>query len=164
MRRMTQLRGESIFLTSDGEPAPLPDQTPAANEAAAVTPLTADSIELAVRLTRDIDPAATDLGIWIADPSTPLVALRAAKDAYKTLRVSGPDPNARRLGGRLYVAVIAAAFVHHGACITGQTPAALDHGFEALIDDVAMPFAVREIAVRSLFRLRAGRLPREPIA
>jgi TPP-dependent trihydroxycyclohexane-1,2-dione (THcHDO) dehydratase len=96
-------------------------------------------------LARDIDPTKPTAVELLTDCSDTLEALKKAKDAYKTMRVVGEHAADRRLGGRLYLAAIAAAIVHHSERISSQSDAALLKALREFIRDESMPERLRNM-------------------
>ncbi len=97
-------------------------------------------------LARDIDPSRATAVELLSDSSVPLETLTNAKNAYKTMRIVGEHAADRRLGGRLYLAAIAAAIVHHSARISSQSDSALLKALREFIRDESMPEQLRQIA------------------
>jgi hypothetical protein len=104
------------------------------------------SVAAADWLARDIDSQYSSAVALVTDPNIPLEHLKRAKSAFKTMRVVGETANDRRLGGRLYVAAIAAAIVRHNERITTQSDAALKRAMESLESDTTMPESLRGLA------------------
>ncbi|MCZ6836671.1 MAG: hypothetical protein O7G85_12915 [Planctomycetota bacterium] len=97
-------------------------------------------------LARDIDPSRTGAVELLSDSSVSLETLNKAKDAFKTMRIVGEHAVDRRLGGRLYLAAIAAGIVHHHERISAQSDGALLKALREFIRDDSMPEQLREIA------------------
>lgn len=104
-------------------------------------------------LATDIDPNAPSAVALVTASDVAIDQLEAAKSAYKTMRVVGETAADRRMGGRLYLAAIAAALVHHERRISGQSDRALRNGLKAMVDDPEAAPALRELAARALVRL-----------
>jgi hypothetical protein len=112
----------------------------------ALNTATHPSITAADWLARDIDPAYPSAIAMLTDPDVPLVALRSAKDAFKTMRIVGETSSDRRLGAQLYAAAIAAGLVRHGARISGQSDAALRRAFDRINEDMDCDDKLRTLA------------------
>jgi hypothetical protein len=104
-------------------------------------------------LAMDIDPSCRSAVALLTDARVSLSQLRKAKSVYKTMRLVGETPADRRLGARLYAAAIAAALVRHGRRISRQSDAALRRAFHSVMDDEAVPEALRKMADKALFVL-----------
>lgn len=107
-------------------------------------------------LVRDIDARYEGVSDLLGDPSVPLDHLRAAKSAFKTMRIMGETAADRRVGGSLYAAVIAAALVWHGERISRQSDGALARAFRALRDNEEVPSIARDLGHRAVEQLRRG--------
>ena len=101
-------------------------------------------------LARDLDADCASAVALIVDAGTPLPVLIRAKHAFKTMRVVGETAADRRVGGRLYVAAIAAALVHHGRRISRQSDAALRRGFYSMREDAEVPPVLRDLGVAAV--------------
>ena len=101
-----------------------------------------------------VDPQRPSTIVMICDPATSVSVLSRAKDLYKLMRILGQSQDLRRMGRRMYAAAIAAAIVHHGVRISGQSERALARAFHflALDDDVPRP-------IREVVRLASSKLP-----
>lgn len=88
----------------------------------------------------------------LSDPTTPLATLRAAKDAFKAMRVMGQTAADRRLGARLYLGAIAAGIAFHGERITAQRSSKVRSALKVMRDDPEAPDAVRHVATVALRR------------
>ncbi len=104
-------------------------------------------------LATDIDPTATSATDLLSRETVSLESLRAAKSAFKTMRIIGETSQDRRLGARLYAAAICASFVFHNVRITSQSDSALFRAFSGLSGDDTIPAVLRELADRGLKRL-----------
>ena len=72
-------------------------------------------------LARDLDPTKSSALELLSDCDISLETLKKAKNAFKTMRIVGEHAADRRLGGRMYLASIAAGIVYHSARISNQT-------------------------------------------
>src|SRR4030095_13745844 len=88
---------------------------------------------------RDIDPAHPTVTDLLTNPSITLEQIRQAKSVFKTMRIVGEKSAARRFGGRMSAAAIAAGIVRFGRKVSTQSDAALRKGFQGLLDDRRMP-------------------------
>lgn len=107
-------------------------------------------------LAHDLAPQYDTAVQLIADPDVPLEVLRQAKDVFKALRMTGETVDDRQMGSRMYLAIVAAAFVYHDTRISRQSEAALDRNLERSIDDKRLPKVMRLLAGRALAIVRGG--------
>lgn len=112
------------------------------------------SLAAADWLARDIDADCSGAVGLLTDPEVSIEHLRAAKSAYKTMRIMGETAADRRIGGSLYAATIAAALVWHGERISRQSDGALDRAFRTLRDNEEVPAPIRDLGHRAIERMR----------
>ena len=113
-----------------------PDQSPLGWMAIELDPEAANAAEAVIR---------TD-----EDPRQDLGRLCLLKSGFKTLRVSGEDPEHRRLAARFYAATIAAGVVRHRRWITSQRPERALTAIRDLQGDQSMPAELRDLASGAL--------------
>ena len=97
-------------------------------------------------LARDLDPTKATAVELLSDGNISLDTLKKAKNAFKTMRIVGEHAADRRLGGRMYLASIAAGVVDHSARISSQSDGALLKALKEFIRDDGMPEQLRELA------------------
>ena len=97
-------------------------------------------------LARDLDPTKATAQELLSDGNISLDTLKKAKNAFKTMRIVGEHAADRRLGGRMYLAAIAAGIVYHNARISTQSDGALLKALKEFIRDDGMPEELRELA------------------
>ncbi len=97
-------------------------------------------------LARDLDPTKATALELLSDCNISLDTLKKAKNAFKTMRIVGEHAADRRLGGRMYLASIAAGVVYHSTRISSQTDGALLKALKEFIRDDGMPEQLRELA------------------
>ncbi len=97
-------------------------------------------------LARDIDPSRASAMELLTDSKVSLDTLKKAKNAFKTMRIVGEHAADRRLGGRLYLAAIAAGIVYHKSRISSQSDGALLKALREFIRDETLPEELRDIA------------------
>ncbi len=97
-------------------------------------------------LARDLDPTKATAVELLSDCNISLDTLKKAKNAFKTMRIVGEHAADRCLGGRMYLASIAAGVVYHGARISSQSDGALLKALKEFIRDDGMPEQLRELA------------------
>ncbi len=97
-------------------------------------------------LARDLDPTKATALELLSDGNISLDTLKKAKNAFKTMRIVGEHAADRRLGGRMYLASIAAGVVYHSTRISSQTDGALLKALKEFIRDDGMPEQLRELA------------------
>ncbi len=97
-------------------------------------------------LARDLDPTKATAQELLSDGNISLDTLKKAKNAFKTMRIVGEHAADRRLGGRMYLAAIAAGIVYHSARISTQSDGALLKALKEFIRDDGMPEELRELA------------------
>ncbi len=97
-------------------------------------------------LARDLDPTKATAQELLSDGDISLDTLKKAKNAFKTMRIVGEHAADRRLGGRMYLAAIAAGIVYHNARISTQSDGALLKALKEFIRDDGMPEELRELA------------------
>lgn len=115
-------------------------------------------------LAREIDERhSTAVGL-LADATSQLNVIRKAKDAFKTMRVTGETPGDRRLAARLYLGAIAAAIVFHGVRISGQSADSVIGHLEDMIDDREAPAELRVLARDARGRLETREWMSLPVA
>ena len=89
-----------------------------------LSPTAATSVEEAERLLADLSHAHGEshraLLETVADPGTAVDELTRLKDLAKALIRAAPDGPAREAARLLYHSSVAAAYVHHGAEISGR--------------------------------------------
>lgn len=107
-------------------------------------------------LARDIDPSRATAVELLSDSAVPLETLKKAKNAFKTMRIVGEHAADRRLGGRLYLAAIAAGIVFHNTRISSQSDGALLKALREFIRDESMPEQLRDIADLAFISVQNG--------
>ena len=96
----------------------------------------------------------------LTNPQVPLVQLRQAKSAFKTMRIVGETSADRRVGARLYAATIAAALVRHDCRISSQSDEAVQRGLSGLAAETSLPESLRALAGLAICHLgQRGRPP-----
>lgn len=101
-------------------------------------------------LAKDICPECDSAITMITSPQTTLRQLEQAKDAYKTMRVLGETAADRRMGGRLYLAAIAAGIVVHQKRISRQSDRALRRALADMVSDDSVAQPLRLLAKDAL--------------
>lgn len=101
-------------------------------------------------LAADLSPSGSGALSLLTDPTTPVDVLRAAKEAFKIMRVMGEQVADRRLGARLYLGAIASALAYHGARITSQSDDALVSALREMRDDDGVHESLRHLATVAL--------------
>ncbi|MHC5024586.1 MAG: hypothetical protein ACYTGG_11890 [Planctomycetota bacterium] len=109
-------------------------------------------------MARDLDPGCRTAVDLLTHPTVSVSLLRKAKGVYKTMRIVGETAADRQMGARLYLAAVAAALVRHDERISRQSDAALIRNLRRMIDDGAVPGALREVAVAAHAKISAGPL------
>jgi hypothetical protein len=102
------------------------------------------------------DPYA-DLLEVVAQPTTPVPELTSIKERAKVLIGEAADTRHRDAATLLYHAAVAAAFVHHGAEISGRPM----HKQQTVYERFAEKFAGQPLG--RLFREAASRVARAPL-
>jgi len=97
-------------------------------------------------LARDLDPTKATAQELLSDGNISLDTLKKAKNAFKTMRIVGEHAADRRLGGRMYLAAIAAGVIYHSTRISTQSDGALLKALKEFIKDDGMPEKLRDLA------------------
>ena len=97
-------------------------------------------------LARDLDPTKASAVELLSDCNISLETLKKAKNAFKTMRIVGEHAADRRLGGRMYLAAIAAGVIYHNTRISTQSDGALLKALKEFIKDDGMPEKLRDLA------------------
>ena len=97
-------------------------------------------------LARDLDPTKATAQELLSDGNISLDTLKKAKNAFKTMRIVGEHAADRRLGGRMYLAAIAAGVIYHNTRISTQSDGALLKALKEFIKDDGMPEKLRDLA------------------
>ena len=105
-------------------------------------------------LAADIDPNIPSAISLVTGGAATLEQLEQAKDAFKTMRIVGETTADRRLGGRLYLAAIAAALVQHEQRISGQSDAALKRALTEMAENGEIHRELKMLAGQALNVMR----------
>lgn len=110
-------------------------------------------------LARDINASAPSAITLLTRRDVSLEHLKQAKDVFKTMRLVGETAADRRLGGRLYIAAIAAAVVVHNTRISRQSTSALIRALMLMTSDPEAQRPLKQLAHEALTKLAESFTP-----